>query len=72
MNDFFDPMADVQAVMSDFHEELYQLEEEYLKRFGVYPTMPDLSRDTVNYYVEKIRRCLLEDRMMEDLGPEPV
>ena len=67
MNDFFDHSIEVDAVMTGFHEELYQLEEEYLKLFGIYPTMPDLSKDTVDYYVEKIRRCLLEGKMIEDL-----
>lgn len=60
-------MFQVQAVLSDFHEELYQLEEEYLKRFGVYPTMPDLSGETLDYYVARIRQCLLQNQMMEDL-----
>ena len=63
----FDTMAELENSLSDFHEELYQLEELYLKRFGVYPTMPELSRDTVTYYVERIRQCLARDLMMEDL-----
>lgn len=63
----FDTMAELENSLSDFHEELYHLEERYLKRFGVYPTMPDLSRDTVTFYVERIHQCLARDLMMEDL-----
>lgn len=65
----FDPMAELANSLSDFHEELYQLEESYLQRFGVYPTMPELSRETVAFYVERIRQCLARDLMMEDLDP---
>lgn len=66
----FDAMNEISGSMTDFHEELYQLEETYLKRFGVYPTMPDLSGETVAHYVEMIRQCLSQDLMMEDLEPK--
>lgn len=64
----FDFSFEVSETMSDFHEELYQLEETYLKRFGVYPTMPNLSKETLPDYVDQIKRCLAQGIMMEDLA----
>ena len=63
----FDTIDEVSSSMTDFHEEFYGLEEQYLKRFGVYPNMPDLSKETLEFYVGRIKRCLNEDRIIEDL-----
>lgn len=63
----FDTIDDLNTSMTDFHEEFYHLEEQYLDRFGVYPTMPELSKETLEFYVGRIKRCLSENRMMEDL-----
>lgn len=66
--EFFYPDHDVdESVLSDAHEELYQLEEAYLCRFGIYPAMPDLSAATRDHYVAKIRQSLKEDRPIQDL-----
>lgn len=66
--EFFHPAQGAgEGLLSDVHEELYQLEETYLSRFGIYPAMPDLSADTCAYYVEKIRQSLKEDRPIQDL-----
>lgn len=63
----FDTIDELSSSMTDFHEELYRLEEEYLTRFGVYPTMPELSRETLEYYVGRIKRSLNENYQIEDL-----
>lgn len=63
----FDTIDELSSSMTDFHEELYRLEEEYLTRFGVYPTMPELSRETLEYYVGRIKRSLNENCQIEDL-----
>lgn len=67
MNTIFDYQSEVEAVLSEFHEELYQLEEAYLKLFGVYPTMPNLNKETIGYYVQQIRYCLADNIRIEDL-----
>lgn len=63
----FDTIDELGSSMTDFHEEFYGLEEQYLKRFGVYPNMPELSKETLDFYVGQIKRCLTEDRRIEDL-----
>ena len=63
----FDTIDELSSSMTDIHEEFYRLEEQYLERFGVYPNMPELSKDTLEYYVGQIKRSLTEDKMIEDL-----
>ena len=63
----FDTIDELSSSMTDFHEEFYRLEEQYLERVGVYPNMPELSKDTLEYYVGQIKRSLTEDKMIEDL-----
>ena len=63
----FDTIDELSSSMTDFREEFYRLEEQYLERFGVYPNMPELSKDTLEYYVGQIKRSLTEDKMIEDL-----
>lgn len=55
--------------MSDAHEELYALEERYLERFGRYPDMPELSQETLGYYVARIRQSLESGKRVEELSP---
>ena len=63
----FDTIDEISSSMTDFHEELYRLEEEYLDKFGVYPNMPELSRETLEFYVGRIKRSMNEKKRIEDL-----
>lgn len=65
----FNYLQEIEATMSGFNEELYQLEEEYLKHFGRYPNMPQLSSETVEDYITALKRCLQDKILLEDLNP---
>lgn len=66
MNFNFDD-HEMDSRMSGSHEDLFELEEKYLERFGVYPNMPELSKETIDYYISRIRQSLELDKRMEEL-----
>ncbi len=66
MNFNFDD-HEMDSPMSGSHEDLFELEERYLERFGVYPNMPELSAETIQYYIGRIRQALEQNRRMEEL-----
>lgn len=56
---------DSNAAMTGSHEDLYELEELYLKKFGVYPDMPELSAETIDHYIKEIRQALEMGKRMK-------
>lgn len=66
MNFDFDD-HEMKSSMSGSHEDLFQLEEQYLEHFGVYPNMPELSKETIDYYIRQIRQSLELGKPMEEL-----
>lgn len=51
-------MNEISSSIEGFDEELYRLEEEYLKRFGVYPALQELDSQSIPVNKEKLKECI--------------
>lgn len=53
---------DIEKILSEsiegFDKEFYELEEEYLKKFGTYPIINELSSNNISIIKEKLRDCI--------------
>ncbi|GEM_PF-5759044 len=51
-------MNEISSSIEGFDEELYRLEEEYLKKFGVYPVLQDFDSQSIPVIKEKLKDCI--------------